>query len=109
MADNNKPMKYAKYAVGEIVLVVLGILIALFISERSQERANETKITNIFKEIQSDIIKNIETSYAIFDYQIYTDSVSKLILNNKYIDAVSFNRNKLILVIIKTPIRLFII
>ena len=28
-ADDNKPLKYARYAIGEIVLVVIGILIAL--------------------------------------------------------------------------------
>jgi len=29
MADDNKPMKYMRYAIGEILLVVIGILIAL--------------------------------------------------------------------------------
>jgi hypothetical protein len=29
MADDNKPIKYMRYAIGEIVLVVIGILIAL--------------------------------------------------------------------------------
>ena len=29
LADDNKPLKYARYAIGEIVLVVVGILIAL--------------------------------------------------------------------------------
>jgi len=29
MADSNKPMKYMRYAIGEIALVVIGILIAL--------------------------------------------------------------------------------
>lgn len=31
MAGDNNPMKYMRYAVGEIVLVVIGILIALSI------------------------------------------------------------------------------
>ena len=29
LADDNKPLKYMRYAFGEIILVVLGILIAL--------------------------------------------------------------------------------
>ena len=29
MADDYKPLKYMRYAIGEIVLVVIGILIAL--------------------------------------------------------------------------------
>ena len=32
MADDNKPMKYMRYAIGEILLVVIGILIALQIN-----------------------------------------------------------------------------
>jgi len=31
LADDNKPLKYMTYALGEIVLVVVGILIALSI------------------------------------------------------------------------------
>ena len=29
MANDNKPMKYMRYAIGEVVLVVIGILIEL--------------------------------------------------------------------------------
>ena len=32
MADDNRPLKYARYAIDEIVLVVFGILIALSIN-----------------------------------------------------------------------------
>jgi hypothetical protein len=47
LADDNKPLKYARYAIGEIVLVVVGILIALQINiwnEDRKERKNETQI-----------------------------------------------------------------
>ena len=32
LADDDKPIKYMRYAVGDIVLVVIGILIALSIN-----------------------------------------------------------------------------
>ena len=32
MADDNKPMKYLRYAIGEIALVMIGILLALQIN-----------------------------------------------------------------------------
>ena len=38
MADENRPLKYARYAIGEIVLVVIGILIALQINTWNEER-----------------------------------------------------------------------
>ena len=37
-ADDNKPLKYARYAIGEIVLVVIGILIALQVNNWNEER-----------------------------------------------------------------------
>lgn len=38
MADDNKPLKYMKYAIGVIVLVVVGLLIAPQINTWNQER-----------------------------------------------------------------------
>jgi hypothetical protein len=38
MADDNKPLKYARYAIGEVVLVVIGILIALQINNWNEEK-----------------------------------------------------------------------
>ena len=49
LMEKNKTGKYLKYAIGEIVLVVLGILIALQINnwnELNKERANEKIILN---------------------------------------------------------------
>jgi len=43
LADDNKPLKYIRYAIGEIVLVVIGILIALSINNWNQNQ-QEKKI-----------------------------------------------------------------
>lgn len=40
LADENKPIKYLRYAIGEIVLVVIGILIALSINNWNNDRVN---------------------------------------------------------------------
>ena len=37
----NKTSKYFKYAIGEIILVVIGILIALSINNWNQDRLNQ--------------------------------------------------------------------
>jgi len=61
LADDNKPLKYFRYAIGEIVLVVLGILIALQINNWNEERKskilgnNYTKL--VYKDLQNDIFK----------------------------------------------------
>jgi hypothetical protein len=57
LADDNKPLKYARYAIGEIVLVVIGILIALQINnwnEQQKEIKEEQQIlTNINNEFKN--------------------------------------------------------
>lgn len=61
LADDNKPLIYFRYAIGEIVLVVLGILIALQINNWNEERKskilgnNYTKL--VYKDLQNDILK----------------------------------------------------
>lgn len=40
MADDNRPKKYMRYAIGEIILVVIGILIALQINNWNQNKNN---------------------------------------------------------------------
>ena len=61
LADDNKPMKYARYAVGEIVLVVIGILIALTInnwnSERNEISKYKKQLLKVVESIKSDSIQ----------------------------------------------------
>lgn len=50
----NKTGKYFKYAIGEIVLVVIGILIALQINNLNEERKTENKRQVYYKQILQD-------------------------------------------------------
>ena len=43
MADDNRPLKYMRYAIGEIALVVLGILIALSINNWNEKGKSQIK------------------------------------------------------------------
>lgn len=74
--------KYLKYAIGEIILVVIGILIALNINNWNEKQKQDAKIVNTLKEIQSDILVDLKASNMIFDYQVYTDSIAKGVFNN---------------------------
>src|SRR5210317_1630891 len=83
LADDKKPLKYMRYAIGEIVLVVIGILIALSINNRNQQQINDAKITNILKEIQQDLVIDVERSKQVFDRFIGDCTIEDSILNNK--------------------------
>ena len=84
LLTENKFSKYLLYAIGEILLVVIGILLALNINNKNQQRINNTKVTNILKEIQQDLVSDVKRSKQIFDRFIRDDSIQDLILNDKY-------------------------
>lgn len=72
---NNQFFKYLKYAIGEIILVVLGILIALYINNRNEQRKSEKRVKLLFHQVQKELIYNISrTTYIIDDY-VYKDSL----------------------------------
>ena len=73
MADDNKPLKYMRYAIGEIVLVVIGILIALQINTWNEGRKNRIKKVTFQKALIEDLKKDTsELKYQInqFDARI---------------------------------------
>ena len=53
--SENKTGKYFKYAIGEIILVVIGILIALQISEWKKESETAELELKMLKEIHSNL------------------------------------------------------
>jgi len=58
LADDNRPLKYARYAFGEIVLVVIGILIALSINNWNEQRKVDGEIVKTLTEIRSNLISD---------------------------------------------------
>lgn len=60
MADDNRPIQYLRYAVGEIVLVVIGILIALQINNWNQELQNKTLERKTLENLKIDLVLQME-------------------------------------------------
>ena len=81
LMEKNKTGKYLKYAIGEIILVIIGILIALQINNWNIENKNHTEArsfsTRLLKEVRTNIeitdsmivemTRNIESSQRILD------------------------------------------
>ena len=63
LMEQNKTGKYLKYALGEILLVMLGILLALQVNNWNQERKNLEKEKYFLRSIKS----SIELSQTEFD------------------------------------------
>lgn len=60
LLSENKFSKYLIYAIGEIVLVVIGILIALQINNWNENRKNEDLEIAYLKGIQSNLVNDID-------------------------------------------------
>lgn len=54
LANDNQFLKYSRYAIGEIILVVLGILIALSINSWNQKRLNQLEEKEILITLKKD-------------------------------------------------------
>jgi hypothetical protein len=100
LADENKAVKYARYAIGEIVLVVIGILIALSINNWNHQRIEQGKehiyLTNIKRDLQYQLIlidsqleyekKYLDNTQPILDYYYKN---KKIILDSAFIQNLS--------------------
>ncbi|MBT5427884.1 MAG: hypothetical protein HOK84_16890 [Bacteroidetes bacterium] len=60
LADDNKPIKYLRYAIGEIVLVVIGILIAIQINNWNEANKRREKELHYLTNIKTDLYLNIK-------------------------------------------------
>ena len=58
--ETGKTTKYFQYAIGEIILVVIGILIALQINNWNQNRVNKQKEKLLLSELYKEFVKNQE-------------------------------------------------
>ncbi len=102
LLTENKFSKYLLYAVGEIVLVVIGILIALQINNWNEEGKLEKERITILENLRSDLTNDIEnyqySTLRLEDRQKVADQVLALIENiPKSIDSANTARNLLIL------------
>ncbi len=79
----NKTGKYLKYAFGEIVLVVIGILIALSINNWNENRKLNETIEGVYSIVKSDLLADIETIDKVLVSTQLNDSIFQQVLNRK--------------------------
>ncbi len=98
--EKNKTVKYFKYAIGEIVLVVIGILIALYFSAL-QQNSNiqveiERKLNEIHLEVQAD---KEQLKSVIFAQEKGVDAIDQCIrmmsANSMDLDSLAIYMGKL--------------
>ena len=88
-----KTGKYFKYAIGEIILVVLGILIAIQINNWNTSRNEITKLNSILNIVKVDLVKDtLNISYPINLYEKKNTQILNILenrLSNSSLDTIT--------------------
>ncbi len=85
MLIENKTGKYFKYAIGEIVLVVIGILIALSINNWNEARKEQRGEIKLLKQVKTDLLEN--------EVEV-TDLIKRIEVNKFAMDSLLIKVNK---------------
>jgi len=81
LANDNQFLKYSRYAIGEVVLVVIGILIALYINNWNEQQKEREKFDQVLAEVETELIGNIKSCRNVLNnYLFRQDSFASLIL-----------------------------
>jgi hypothetical protein len=83
MADDNRPLKYMRYAIGEIVLVVIGILIALSVNNYNQSRIDKKDEGVYLEGIRADLKKQIMDFEEMTTYNGQRIEIVNRLLDNE--------------------------
>ena len=67
-ANENKPLKYLRYAIGEILLVVIGILIALQVNNWNEVHKLKKVEIKILNELKADVAFSIIELDTVVSY-----------------------------------------
>jgi hypothetical protein len=78
-----KAVRYFKYAIGEIILVVIGILIALSINNWNEERKTKDTIKGIYAIVKSDLESDVKTIDWLLDISKERDSLFQRVINKE--------------------------
>ncbi len=81
MIKENKVRKYLLYAIGEIILVVIGILIALQINNLNEERKEKKIEIKAYNDLLSTLKKDKKELSEILSYQKASSEMQQRIIN----------------------------
>ncbi len=93
MIKNNRFGKYLLYAIGEIILVVIGILIALQVNNWNQNRQLQIEEKGYLKDIKANLQEDLEVANTVLEFNTKKRAVFDSL--SYYIDS-RLDRNKMI-------------
>ena len=98
--SENRTSKYLLYAIGEILLVVIGILIALSINNWNQSRIDATTERKILEEIKNDLTETLEDVND--DFEAHSEMLTSTIQSMQYLQQNEVHIDTLTKVLIRS-------
>ena len=83
LLKENHLTRYLVYAVGEILLVVIGILIAVNINDWNADRKQQREIQQLLTAFEKDLVANIKECNWILGWVASRDSLCEIIMQGK--------------------------
>jgi len=94
LMEKNKTAKYLKYAIGEIILVVIGILIALQINNWNEQSKQRIEEARLLEKVSIDLVNDINQLEEIIGYatdrQTKVDSIFTFLHKEPSTDPMKF-------------------
>mgnify|MGYP001355964355 FL=1 len=75
--------KYLRYAIGEVILVVIGILIALQVNNWNEYRKEKVEEKKILLSLHNEISNNLESLQVVIEEKNKIINVNQYIINNR--------------------------
>jgi len=97
--SDKRILKYLVYAMGEILIVTIGIFIAIQLNNWNEKRKTINKVDNIFNEIKNNLKSNQEKIKPLIDWYAERDSMIQLV-KNKSLVYEDYNKNEELLTLI---------
>jgi hypothetical protein len=89
LTNNGKLSSYLLYALGEIALVVIGILLALQINNANEQRKNDAAAEHILMQIRADLAEDIEQADKNMGQYMQKDQLIREVMTGQ-LTAVDF-------------------
>jgi hypothetical protein len=86
--EKNKTGKYFKYAIGEIILVVIGILIAIQLNEWRNDLVNRKQKQKVLLALKTDFEENLTRLDTVYYHQ--EKSFWKFVKSKNLIDSINY-------------------
>ena len=99
LIGDKRTLKYFTYAIGEIIIVTIGIFIAIQFNNWNENRKTSIKVDRIFKEIGTNLKNNQEKLKPLIEWYIERDSMIQLV-KTKSLNFDDYNKNEELLILI---------